>query len=80
MVAMAFALISNLSSTDRSSVSEVVPTQATDLLQSVAVRSFALMTLYLALSSIPFPELGVAALALLCLRATQMLSVFHLVS
>lgn len=80
MLAMAYALLSIVSNTDKSSGVEASSSlHFVEILQPTATRAFALVTLYLAFFSVPFPELPFQGLMFAFLRATQAISVLYLV-
>ena len=80
MLAMAYALLSIVSNTDKlSGVQASYSLQFVEILQPTATRAFALITLYLAFFSVPFPELPLQGLMFAFLRALQAMSVLYLV-
>ena len=80
MLAMAYALLSIVSNTDKSAGDETGSSlNYVEILQLTATRAFALVTLYLAFFSIPFPDLPFQGLMFASLRATQAISVLYLV-
>jgi hypothetical protein len=81
MITLMIALIPIASQTERSEYADPASSvHFIDLLQPMSVRAFALMTLYIALFTVPPPSSQIWVLLLLGLRVAQVLSVYYLVS
>ncbi len=81
MVAIAYALISIVPDIENPLGAEPSATlRFADVLHPTANRAFALVTLYLAFFSVPFPTSQLLALMFACMRAVHILSVLYLVS
>jgi hypothetical protein len=81
MITLAVALILLASQTEQSDYTDLTSSvHLIDILQPTSLRAFALITLYIALFTVPLPLSQIWVLLLVVLRLAQVLSIFHLVS